>query len=94
VLLLYLCVTYITYKTEGFYTYTILDPGDHGQNSGKVAGYIFAMAVILLATFAFTWCLIWFRRNLTGGRIRRAKRDQQLVYENQATEGVESEYEK
>ncbi|KAH8700685.1 hypothetical protein BGW36DRAFT_134419 [Talaromyces proteolyticus] len=82
-LLLYLALAYLTHKTEGFYTYSFLDPGNRGQHSGKVAGYAFAILAAIIVIFAVTWFLIWSRRKLTGGRIKRARKDRELVYSNQ-----------
>ncbi|KAJ5167755.1 uncharacterized protein N7482_003349 [Penicillium canariense] len=74
-LLLYLCVAYITVHTEGFYTYSFLDPGSHGQKSGRVAGYCFGILAAILVLFVISWLLIRLRVYLTGGKIKRAARD-------------------
>lgn len=74
-LLLYLCVAYITYHNEGFYPYSFLDVGDHGQKSGLVAGYCFGILAAILVIFILSWSLIWVRCWLTRGRVRRARRD-------------------
>jgi hypothetical protein len=82
-LALYLALAYLTYRTQGFYTYSFLNPGPHGEQSGKTAGYIFGVLAAIIIIFAVTWVLIWLRRRLTGGRIERERRDRALVYENQ-----------
>jgi hypothetical protein len=80
---LYLSLAYLTYRTEGFYTYSFLDPGLNGVHSGKTAGYIFGVLAAIIVIFAVTQFLIWLRRRLTGGKIKRARRDPGLAYENQ-----------
>jgi hypothetical protein len=94
ILLLYLSLAYLTHKTQGFYSYSFLDPGAHGKNSGKVTGYCFAILAIIVVAFALTWLFIWLRRRWTGGRIKRSKRDRELVYTTgrgafRASRGVE-----
>ncbi|KAJ5334786.1 hypothetical protein N7452_007189 [Penicillium brevicompactum] len=74
-LLFYLCVAYITFYTEGFYPYSFLNVGDHGQKSGLVTGYCFGILAAILVIFLVSWALIWLRCWLTRGRIKRAKRD-------------------
>lgn len=71
----YLAVAYITYHTEGFYTYSFLNPGDHGQKSGIVAGYCFGILAAIIVIFLISWSLIRLRVFLTRGRIKRAARD-------------------
>lgn len=89
ILLLYLALAYLTHYTEGFYTYSFLDPGVHGEHSGRVAGYCFAILAAIIVIFAVTWALIWLRRRLVGGRIKRSKRDPEAVYGTQQ-QGVEA----
>ncbi|CAG8065510.1 unnamed protein product [Penicillium salamii] len=74
-LLLYLCVAYITHHTEGFYPYTFLDVGDHGQKSGTVTGYCFGVLAAILVLFLVSWGLIWLRCWLTKGKLKRARQD-------------------
>ncbi|KAJ6105525.1 hypothetical protein N7512_009042 [Penicillium capsulatum] len=74
-LLLYLCVAYITVHTQGFYTYSFLDPGDHGQKSGLVTGYCFGILAGICVLFLVSWGLIWLRRWATGGRVKRSSLD-------------------
>lgn len=69
----YLCVAYITVHTEGFYTYSFLDPGSHG--SGLVAGYCFGILAAIIIIFLVSWLLIRLRVYLTRGKIKRAARD-------------------
>lgn len=80
ILLLYLSLAYLTHYTQGWYTYSFLDPGDHGQHNGKVAAYCFIILAIILVVFFVTWGLIWLRRKLTQGKIKRARRDLAPVY--------------
>ncbi|PWY86852.1 hypothetical protein BO70DRAFT_427848 [Aspergillus heteromorphus CBS 117.55] len=74
-LLLYVALAYLTYHTEGFYTYSFLDVGPHGEHSAKVTGYCFAILAIILVFFVFSWCLIWLRRRLTRGMVKRSAYD-------------------
>ncbi|KAJ6008946.1 hypothetical protein N7522_003962 [Penicillium canescens] len=75
ILLFYLCVAYITYHTEGYYPYTFLDVGNHGQKSGRVTGYCFGILAAILVIFFIVYGLIHLRRWLTHGKIKRARRD-------------------
>lgn len=70
---LYLCVAYITVHTEGFYTYSFLDPAAHGK--GIVAGYCFGILVAIIVVFLISWSLIRLRVFLTGDKRKRAARD-------------------
>lgn len=74
-LLLYLCIAYITHETEGWYPYSFLDVGDHGQKSKRVMGYCFGILGAVQVVFLVSWALINLRRRLTHGKIRRARRD-------------------
>jgi hypothetical protein len=69
----YLALAYITQATQGFYTYSFLDPSD--GHSGRVAGYVFGIAVGFVVLFGIVWGVIWLRRRLTGGRMVASKRD-------------------
>ncbi|KAJ5554895.1 hypothetical protein N7535_007338 [Penicillium sp. DV-2018c] len=73
ILLLYLCVAYITHHTEGFYPYSFLDIGEHG--SGIVTGYCFGILAAVLVIFLISWALIYLRRRLTHARIKRSRKD-------------------
>ncbi|OQE28709.1 hypothetical protein PENSTE_c003G04074 [Penicillium steckii] len=73
ILLLYLCVAYITVHTEGFYAYSFLDIDKNG--SGLVTGYCFGILAAILVIFLVTWGLIWFRAWLVKGKIKRSPRD-------------------
>ncbi|RAL12122.1 uncharacterized protein BO97DRAFT_345928 [Aspergillus homomorphus CBS 101889] len=75
ILLLYVALAYLTYHTEGFYTYSFLDPGPHGEHSGKVTGYCFAILAAILVFFVLSWGAIWLRRRLTHGKVKRSARD-------------------
>ncbi|KAL7270438.1 hypothetical protein RUND412_006858 [Rhizina undulata] len=55
----YLCVAYITHTTEGFYTYSFLNP-DTG--SGKVAAYCFGILLAIIVVFLIVRYVIWARR--------------------------------
>jgi len=57
-LALYLCVAYITYATQGFYTYNFLDPRkEHGFIAVYVAGIGIGEAVL----FSLVWGLCKLR---------------------------------
>ena len=53
----------MTYVTQGFYTYSFLDPGNGG---GLLAGYIIGIAAACVVIFVLVWGLIWIRRRFTG----------------------------
>jgi hypothetical protein len=80
-LLLYLCVAYITHATEDWYPYSFLDVGDHGQKSILVMGYCFGILAAVLVLFLVSWALIHLRRRLTHGKIKRARRDPLCAYD-------------
>ncbi|CAG8119481.1 unnamed protein product [Penicillium nalgiovense] len=80
-LLLYLCVAYITHAAEGWYPYSFLDVGNHGQKSILVMGYCFGILAVVLVIFLVSWALIHLRRRLTHGKIKRAKRDPLRAYD-------------
>ncbi|KAI6044599.1 hypothetical protein EDC04DRAFT_2561195 [Pisolithus marmoratus] len=61
-LALYLGVAYITHATQGFYTYTFLDPGSH---PGLVAAYVFGIAIGYCILFAVVKGAITMRCRLS-----------------------------
>ncbi|KAI6032711.1 hypothetical protein F5J12DRAFT_796039 [Pisolithus orientalis] len=65
VIALYLGVAYITRATQGFYTYSFLDPGSH---PGRVAAYIFGIAVGYCIVFAVVKGIITLRCRLARRR--------------------------
>ena len=75
ILLLYLSLAYLTHATQGFYTYSFLDPGAHHEHSGRVAGYCFGVLAAVLVAFVIVWFIVWLRRRLVGSRIKRSQRD-------------------
>ncbi|KAF8464077.1 hypothetical protein BDZ91DRAFT_660661 [Kalaharituber pfeilii] len=80
----YLGVAYITYATQGFYTYSFLDPKKDGP--GIVAAYICGIVVGICVLFAVVWGIqwvkIWFFEDVLGisrlryvhGGLRRKER--------------------
>lgn len=74
ILLLYVTVAYITFYTQGWYPYTFLNT-EGGKKSGKVTGYCFGILVAILVVFLISWGLIWLRRRVSGGKIKRSRRD-------------------
>lgn len=82
ILALYLCLAYVTNYTQGWYPYTFLNP-EGGKHSGKVAAYCFIILAAIIIIFGISWFFIWLRRRLTGGKIKRARCDRTLVYDNQ-----------
>ncbi|KAI9931528.1 hypothetical protein ASPWEDRAFT_169628 [Aspergillus wentii DTO 134E9] len=76
-LLLYVSLAYLTYHTEGFYTYSFLDPGPHGKDSGLVAGYCFGILAAILVIFGISWALIWLRGRVTAGKVKRSVYDRE-----------------
>lgn len=70
ILALYLGLAYLTFATQGFYTYNFLDPAN-GQ--GRVAAYCFGNLAAVIIIFIVVWLLIWVRRRLTpAGKRSRA----------------------
>lgn len=67
----YLGLAYVTYATQGFYTYGFLDPANGG---GLLAGYIVGIAAGCAVVFCLVWGLIWVRRRFTGTG-KRSKND-------------------
>lgn len=93
ILLLYLAVAYLTYHTEGFYTYSFLDPGTHDEKSGRVTVYCFGVLVAILVLFGVSWGLIWLRQRLVGVRIKRSARDVEFGYHGSQEGGLVEEVE-
>ncbi|EJF62613.1 hypothetical protein BD309DRAFT_955275 [Dichomitus squalens] len=58
----YLGVAYITHATQGFYTYSFLDPG---KEHAKLAGYIIAVGVAECVAFVLARGLTWIRMRLS-----------------------------
>lgn len=58
----YLAVAYITYATQGFYTYDFLDPA---TGNGKVTAYCFGIVAAICIVFVVVWLLIWARLVIT-----------------------------
>ncbi|KAA8643584.1 hypothetical protein EYZ11_009487 [Aspergillus tanneri] len=83
ILLLYVSLAYLTHHTQGFYPYSFLNPGAHGEKSGLVAGYSFGIFAGILVIFAVSWGAIWLRRRLTGGKVKRSTYDTGYVVEMQ-----------
>ncbi|KDQ06808.1 hypothetical protein BOTBODRAFT_39349 [Botryobasidium botryosum FD-172 SS1] len=54
----YLGVAYVTHATQGFYTYSFLNPAHGG---GRLAGYIIGILVAELIIFAIVWVVCWLR---------------------------------
>ncbi|OTB05073.1 hypothetical protein M426DRAFT_320129 [Hypoxylon sp. CI-4A] len=59
---LYLALAYVTRATEGFYTYSFLDPGYVGS---LVAAYIFGIGVATVIIYGIVKGAIWVRRWVT-----------------------------
>ncbi|KAA8892927.1 hypothetical protein FN846DRAFT_595758 [Sphaerosporella brunnea] len=57
-LAMYLGLAYVTYATQGFYTYNFLNPGN---GVGSLVEYIFGIFAASLIIFVVVWLLIWFR---------------------------------
>jgi len=58
---MYLGVAYITHATQGFYTYSFLDPQ---KEHGLLAAYIVGIAVGECIVFAIIWGLCWSRERI------------------------------
>lgn len=72
----YLAVAYITYATQGFYTYDFLDPT---TGKGKVTAYCFGIAAAVCIVFVVVWLLVWARllvtEKLLGAKGKFSSRD-------------------
>ncbi|KAF9891040.1 hypothetical protein FE257_004975 [Aspergillus nanangensis] len=77
ILLLYVALAYLTNYTQGFYTYSFLNPGPHGEHSRSVTAYCFAILAAIIVIFALVWAAIWVRRRLTRGAIKRSRHDRE-----------------
>ena len=70
ILALYVALAYLTFATQGFYTYNFLNPAT-GQ--GRVAAYCFGILAATIVVFVVVWLLIWVRRRFTpAGKKSRA----------------------
>ncbi len=62
ILALYLALAYLTFATQGFYTYNFLNPA---SGRGRVAAYCFGILAAVVVVFVVVWLLIWVRRKFT-----------------------------
>ncbi|WEW58794.1 hypothetical protein PRK78_004262 [Emydomyces testavorans] len=65
ILLLYLSLAYLTHKTQGFYSYSFLDPGKHGEHNNRVVAYSFGIAAATVVIFGITHLISWIRLRYT-----------------------------
>lgn len=69
ILALYLALAYLTFATQGFYTYNFLDPT---SGRGRVVAYCFGILAAIIVLYIVVWFLIWVRRKFTGpGKMSR-----------------------
>ncbi|TGZ82175.1 hypothetical protein EX30DRAFT_340064 [Ascodesmis nigricans] len=61
-LALYLALAYVTKETQGFYTYSFLDPG---KGVGSLVGYMFGVLIGICVLFAIVWGVVWLRKWIT-----------------------------
>lgn len=64
-LLLYLSLAYLTHATQGFYTYSFLDPGENGEHNKRVVAYSFGIAAATIVIFLVVQLLLWIRARFT-----------------------------
>lgn len=86
ILALYLALAYITFATQGFYTYSFLDPG---RGKGRLVGYVFGILVAICVIYGLVCGLIWTRRRVTetmwgmdgklSPRARREDEDMEMI---------------
>ncbi|EEH42918.1 hypothetical protein PABG_12297 [Paracoccidioides brasiliensis Pb03] len=92
-LVLYLGVAYLTRATQGFFVYPFLNPDSSGRGSGRVTGYVFGVAGILVLLFGFVWVLSYLRmRFLSKNRTKWSKADTEAwaaVHEGNTVDGPE-----
>ncbi|KAI0713406.1 hypothetical protein C8Q76DRAFT_620255 [Earliella scabrosa] len=82
----YLGVAYITYATQGFYTYSFLDPG---KQRAKLAGYIIAVGVAECLAFVLVRGLTWARNRLSKRNLAPAPDSTESIAERQPSEDWE-----
>lgn len=75
ILAAYLGLAYVTYATQGFYTYAFLDPN---KGAGHLTGYIVGIAAACVVVFLLVWALTWVRRRVTGFG-KKSRRDMSSV---------------
>lgn len=66
-LALYCGLAYVTVATEGFYTYTFLDPAENGV--GMVVAYVFGILVGIIVVFSVVKGVAWTRRWVTESKM-------------------------
>ena len=86
----YLALAYITHATQGFYTYSFLDPS---KGSGRVTGYCFGILIAACLIFGIVWGLIWLRNLATGklgfeGKFARKRRNVDALDLRERDEGL------
>jgi hypothetical protein len=69
IMCLYLGLAYLTYATQGFYTYSFLDPK---EGAAKRAGYIVGILVASIIIWLVVSGLVWLRTKLTRGKQKGA----------------------
>ena len=69
ILLLYLCVAYITYADAHFYVYSFLDDRIHSR--GVVAGYIIGILVVSIIAFTVVHFVVRFRQWVTETKLHK-----------------------
>lgn len=83
----YLAVAYITYATQGFYTYNFLDPT---TGKGKVVAYCFGIVAAICVVFVVVWLLVWARlvvtEKLLGAKGKFSSRDRGRGVEGKGAE--------
>lgn len=65
ILLLYLSLAYLTHATQGFYTYSFLDPGENGEHNKRVVAYSFGIAGATIVIYLVVNLLLWIRVKFT-----------------------------
>ncbi|KAK2765440.1 hypothetical protein FQN54_008291 [Arachnomyces sp. PD_36] len=73
ILALYVSLAYLTHATQGFYTYSFLDPEEN--SSGLVAGYCFGILAGVIVVFGVVWLMHWGRQKAVGGKVKWARKD-------------------
>ncbi|KAF8540375.1 hypothetical protein BDD12DRAFT_917070 [Trichophaea hybrida] len=63
ILALYLGLAYVTKATEGFYTYSFLDPS---KGKGRLVGYVFGIFFGACIIFVIVWLMVWGREWVAG----------------------------
>jgi hypothetical protein len=87
ILCLYLGLAYLTYATQGWYTYDFLDPA---EGPAKRAGYICGLLVATLLIWGIATGAAWGRQKLVKGRAKGVEITAERADEEKREQSIES----